>query len=196
VAKEGGLQEQVRRLGELVNQLNGMAESPEKARTTEIVQLLMQVHGQGLERILELVFQSGQSGNDLIDCLGKDEIAGGLLLLYSLHPDSLETRVESAVRRLHARLRKMSCAIELLGVENGIVRVRLAPGGHACGSSATELRALVEDVLFETAPDISAVDIVGLDEAPHSGFVKVETLIGRKAASPYSEQVEPVASGD
>ena len=45
----------------------------------------------------------------LIDRLGKDDVSGELLLLYSLHPDALETRVQTAVERMRPRLRKLAC---------------------------------------------------------------------------------------
>jgi Fe-S cluster biogenesis protein NfuA len=196
VAGSDGFQEQVRKLGELVSELESTPDGPQQARAREVVQLLMEIHGQGLERILEIAFESGQSGADLIDRLGKDEIAGGLLLLYSLHPDSLETRVESAVGRHHARLRKLGCAVELLSVEEGMVRIRLKQSGHACGSSAKELRAIVESAIYETAPDLTGLEIEGLEEPAASGFVALERLLGHAAKPSHDQQAAPVAGGD
>ena len=100
MADHSEFQEQVRKLGELVTRFDEMPESPQKTASKELVQLLMEVHSQGLERMMELVFESRESGSALIDRLGKDDVAGGLLLLYSLHPDALEARVRSAVERM------------------------------------------------------------------------------------------------
>ena len=171
-------QEQVRKLGELVARFDQMHDSPEKTAGKELVQLLMDVHGQGLERVMELIFETGDSGRSLIDRLGKDHVAGGLLLLYSLHPDALETRVQTAVERLRPRLRRLSCTIELLAAENGAVRVQLAKGGHSCGSSTPELQAIVEDAIYELAPDVVSLEILGLEEPSSTGFVALETLAG------------------
>ena len=66
----------------------------------ELVQLLMDVHGAGLERMMEIVFESEGSGPAIIDKLGNDSITSSLLLLYSLHPDDLETRVHKAMERI------------------------------------------------------------------------------------------------
>ncbi len=172
-------QEQVRKLGELVTRFDEMPDSPQKTAGRELVQLLMDVHSQGLERMLELVFDSRESGSALIDRLGKDEVAGGLLLLYSLHPDAFETRVHTAVERLHSRLRKLSCAIKLLSAENGVVRVQLEKGGHSCGSSARELHTIVENGIYELAPDVVQLEILGLEEPAATGFVALETLVSR-----------------
>ena len=168
--------EQVRKLGELIAQFDRMPDSPQKSAGKELVQLLMDVHGQGLERILELVFESRESGSALIDRLGKDDIAGGLLLLYSLHPDAFETRVQTAIERIRPRLRKLSCAIDLLSIENAVVRVQLTKGGHSCGSSTRELQAIVEGGIYELAPDVALLEILGLEEPASTGFVALETL--------------------
>jgi len=177
VTDHSEFQEQVRKLGELVARFDEMPDSPQKTACKELVQLLMDVHSQGLERMLDLAFETRESGSALIDRLGKDEVAGGLLLLYSLHPDAFETRVQTAVERLHSRLRKLSCAIELLSAENGVVRLQLEKGGHSCGSSTPELRAIVENGIYELAPDVASLEILGLEEPTSTGFVALQTLV-------------------
>jgi Fe-S cluster biogenesis protein NfuA len=177
VENSGGFQEQVKRLSELVTQFDQMPDGPQKTAGKELIQLLMDVHGQGVERMMEIVFESREAGSALIDQLGKDEIAGGLLLLYSLHPDALETRVHTALERIRPRLRKLSCAIDLVSIDEGAVRVRLTKSGHSCGSSTKELRGLVENGVYELAPDITALEILGLEEPPSAGFVALESLL-------------------
>lgn len=175
MADRVAFQEQVKKLGELVARFEEMPAGPEKAAGKELLQLLMDVQAQGLERVMEMIFESRETGPGLIDQLGKDDVAGGLLLLYSLHPDAFEARVETAVERLQSHLRKLSCAIELLAVEEGAVRVRVAKGGHGCGSSTDELRSTVENGILELAPDLVSLEILGLAE-PTGGFVALETL--------------------
>jgi hypothetical protein len=170
-------QEQVRKLGELAAQFEQMPDSPEKSAGKELVRLLMDVQAQGLERFMELIFESRDSGPALIDRLGSDAVAGGLLLLYSLHPDSLETRVQAAVDRLQSRLRKLSCHIDLLALEEGVVRVQVTKGGHNCGSSAYELRGIVENGILELAPDVVSLEVIGLEDPRPNGFVALESLV-------------------
>jgi hypothetical protein len=179
VADNGNFQEQAKRLGELVSQFEQIADSPQKTAGKELVQLLMEMHGQALERMMEIIFEGRESGSALIDRLAKDDAAGGLLLLYSLHPDALETRVQTAVERMQARLRKLACTIDLLSIDEGLVRLRLNRSGHSCGSSTSELRAIVENGMYESAPDITSLEILGLEETSSSGFVAVERLLGR-----------------
>lgn len=182
MADPGGFQEQIKRLSELVTQLEQMPDSPQKAVSKQLVQLLMEVHAQGLERILEIAFDSSEAGPALIDRLGKDDVAGGLLLLYSLHPDALDTRVKTALERMRPKLRKLSCAIELLGIDEGSVQVRVIRSGHNCGSSTGELRTLIENGMYELAPDVTTLEILGLEEKSPEGFVAIESLIGSAGA--------------
>ena len=189
MANDGEFQQQVRQLGKLIAEFDQLPDGAAKTAARQLVQLLMDVHGAGLERIMELVFDSGDSGQATIDKLGRDPIAGSLLLLYSLHPDDVEVRVQRAVERLRPRLRKLGCAIELVGVHEGAVRLRLAVSGHNCGSSAKDLRSTVEDGIYEFAPDVASLEILGLEEPTAAGFVPLESLIGSRfatAASPAS----------
>lgn len=184
----GEFKEQVRRLSERITQFDQAPGGPERDAAREIIQLLMEVHGKGLERIMEIVFESGESGAALIDRLAKDEAAGGLLLLYSLHPDALETRVQNALERMRPRLRKLNSTIDLVSIDEGAVRVRLTRTGHSCGSSAMELRALVENGIYELAPDVTSLEILGLEEPSATGFVALESLLGPAMTESAREQ--------
>jgi Fe-S cluster biogenesis protein NfuA len=186
VANDREFQEQVRQLGKLVAQFDQLPDSPAKIAGKELVQLLMDVHGRGLERAMEIVFESADPALGIIDKLGEDSIVGNLLLLYSLHPDGLEARVHNAIDRIRPRLRKLSCAIELERIDEGVVRVRLATAAHSCGSSTRDLRSIVEDVMYELAPDVTSLEILGLEEPSPVGFVTVESLLGQHLAGAAS----------
>lgn len=176
-------QEQVRQLGKLITQFDQMPDGPPKTACKELVQLLMDVHGAGLDRIMEIVFESNGPGPAIIDQLGNDTVTSSLLLLYSLHPQDLETRVHQAVDRMRPRLRKLSCAVDLAGIVEGAVQVRIAAAGHSCGSSSKDIRAIVEDGIFELAPDVASLEILGLEEPSNSGFVALESLIGHSVVA-------------
>ena len=194
MAKGGEFQEQVQQLGKLIAQFDQLPDGPQKAACRELIQLLMDVHGAGLERIVEVVFESGDAGPAVIDKLGQDPIAGSLLLLYSLHPDDLETRLHNAMDRMRPRLRKLACSAELVRVDEGAVQIQLTTTGHSCGSSANDLRAIVEDGVYEFAPDLISLEIMGLEEPTPVGFVSLESLLGRTlvpvASNGHSLQTE------
>jgi len=178
VANRGEFREQVNQLGKLIAQFDNLPDGPQKVAGKELVQLLMDVHGAGLERMMEIIFEGGGEGSAIIDKLGQDSIAGSLLLLYSLHPDDLETRVRKAMERMRPRLRKLACTAELASVSDGVVQVRLTRAGHSCGSSARDLRGMVEDGVYELAPDVVSLEIQGMEETSAAGFVALESLLG------------------
>ena len=181
MANGSEFQEKVKQLGNLIAQFDHLPDGPQKAAGRELVQLLMDVHGAGLERVLEIAFESDASGPVLIDKLGQDPLVGSLLLLYSLHPDDLETRVQKAIERIRPRLRKLACNVDLVSAIDGNLQVQLTTTGHSCGSSSKDLKAIVEDGVFEFAPDVASLEILGLEEPSPSGFVALESLLGRSA---------------
>jgi len=184
VANDGEFQEQIRQLGKLLTQFDQLPAGPAKTAGKELVQLLMDVHGAGLERMMEIVFESmNTTPGSTIEKLGQDSMTGSLLLLYSLHPEDLETRVQKAVDRLRPRLRKLSCAIELVEIRDGDVQLRLAVAGHGCGSSAKDLQGLVEEGVYEFAPDVTSLDILGLEAPAPVGFVALESLLGHSVTA-------------
>jgi len=183
VANDSEFQEQMKQLGAMVAQFDRQPDSTVKAAGKELIQILMDVHGAGLERVMEIIFESGDSGQEVIHKLGQDSIVGSLLLLYLLHPDDLETRVRKAIDRMRPRLRKLATAVELIHVDESLVQLRLATSGHSCGSSARDLRGIVEDCLYELAPDITSLEILGLEEPGPTGFVALESLLGHNLAT-------------
>ncbi len=134
-----------------------VAEHPESA---ELVQLLMQLYGAGLARILEIAAASGAS--DLIGQLAADKLIGSLLLLHDLHPEDAETRLRRALRHVERRLE--SHRLVLVGLTAGVANIRVEHNGG--GHPPPSLAGWIESAAFEAAPDIEGVQIEG---APASG---------------------------
>jgi Fe-S cluster biogenesis protein NfuA len=176
-------QEKVRQLGQLITQFDQMPDTPQKTACKQLVQLLMDVHGVGLERIMEIIFESSANGPAIIDELARDTITSSLLLLYSLHPDDLETRINKAIERLRPRLRKLSCSVELGRISEGAVQIRVTTSVHSCGSSTKDVRTILEEGVYELAPDVASLEILGLEEPSASGFVALNSLIGHNLAA-------------
>ena len=76
---EKDFQKRVQKIGGLVHDLETIADPASRAAAKELVQLLMELHGTGLERILEIVFQSGDAGSRIMDDLGQDQLVSSLL---------------------------------------------------------------------------------------------------------------------
>ncbi len=191
-------QAKVQRIGELVGHLDDIAEPEARASAKALVQLILDLHCAGFEQVMEIVTKQGEAGQRAMDDLGRDPLVSSLLVLYGLHPLDLETRVAQAVVRVLPRVRKGGGELELLGTEGGTVHLQLQVTGHACGSTGKTLKAMVEDAMYEAAPDMTSLVIAGLDEqAGSSGFVPIADLgaafVERRASSSGRTSEMPVS---
>ena len=173
--------ERIQRIGGLVQEIEAIADPAVRATTKELVQSLMDLHGAALEKAMELVAEAGEPGLAIIDQLGRNSLVSSVLILYGLHPEDLESRVVKAVDRVKPQLRKQGCEVELLGVDDGAVRLRVQTGEHTCGSTTKTLQATLESAVYDAAPDLSSLVIEGFEEKPASGFVSLDKLMGSPA---------------
>jgi len=183
VADSQDFREEVQRIGALVQEIESIADPAVRAATKNLVQSLMDLHGAALEKALEIVAEAGESGMHIIDRMGRDSLVSSVLILYGLHPEDLETRVAKAVDRLRPQLRKQGCEVELLGVNQGAIRVRVETGSHTCGSTAKTVQATLESAMYDAAPDLTSLVIEGLEEKPAGGFVGLDKLMSAPGAS-------------
>lgn len=181
------LRQDMQRVGELVQEIESIADPAVRAATKNLVQSLMDLHGAALEKALEIVAEAGEPGMEIIDRLGGNSLVSSVLVLYGLHPEDIETRVVKAVDRIRPQLRKQGCEVELLGVNDGAIRLRVETGSHTCGSTAKTVQATLEEAMYDAAPDLTSLTVEGLEEKPASGFVALDKLMsgaGRLAHMP------------
>lgn len=178
-------QAKVQRIGELVSGLENIEDPEAKTGAKALVQMLLDLHAVGLERMMEIVAKEGEAGQRAIDELGHDPLVSSLLVLYGLHPLDFESRIVQAVEKVRPRVVKGGGELELTGIDGSEVRLQLRVTGHACGSTGQALKLMVEEALYEAAPDLSRLSIEGLDEqTSSSGFVPVGRLGSVIAAAP------------
>lgn len=180
---EKAFKRRIQDIEELLRTLETIADPTVQAGAVELVQTLMEVHGAGLERIIELVKQAGEPGQTIIDRLAHDPVVSSLLLVHGLHPDDLQTRVQRALERVRPYLHSHGGDVQLLGITDGRVRLRLQGSCHGCASSATTLKLAIEDAIYEAAPDVMELQVEGVIESfSPSGFVPLDKL--RSKAEP------------
>jgi hypothetical protein len=189
VGDDKDFQKRVQKIGQLVHDLETIADPASRAAAKELVQLLMDLHGAGLEQILDIVYQSGDSGARVIDELGQDSLVSSLLVLYNLHPDDVQTRVERKLKQMVSKLHKLGAEATLTSVSDGNVRIHASINGHACGSTSRTVQSTIEEAIYDAAPDLSSLVIEGLEEPPASGFVAVESLLGVPNSSRHQQSV-------
>jgi hypothetical protein len=156
------------RIEELVAELDSIADPRVQSVARELVQSVTELHANGLERVLEILSESGPPCAGVIERLGEDGLVGPLMALHGLHPLQLSDRVARAVA-------KFGQEAQLLGIEDGDVRVRLLSQPHGCGSTADTQRVALEDAIYNAAPDLASLSIEE-ESIPQSGFVPLEAL--------------------
>lgn len=169
----------MQRIDELIREIETLDDPHARTCAVELVQALMEFHGACVERMMELIAESGAQSSAIFERFAGDTQVGGLLLLYGLHPLELETRVRQALDKLRPSLGVHGGDVELLGVEEGVVRVRVQSkaNGHSCPSTATTLKQSVESAIYDAAPDLVALEVEAPDEqtAP-AGLVQLGRL--------------------
>jgi Fe-S cluster biogenesis protein NfuA len=163
-------QQRLQSIDQLLGQINSSADPSLRSAVRELVQVVMDLHGAGLERMLELIEPTD------VQKLGRDELVSSLLVLYGLHPLGIEERVTRALEKIRPRLRSHDGAVHLLGIHDGAVHLRIEANGHGCGSNSQALKEMVEGAVYQGAPDVVSLTIEGTDEKP--GFVPLEVLQG------------------
>ncbi|MGA3239447.1 MAG: NifU family protein [Bryobacteraceae bacterium] len=173
--------QRIQSIERMLGEIEGSADLGLRTSVRQLVQSVMDLHGAGLDRILELIRSDAAGGEGLVEKLGRDELVASLLVLYGLHPLNLEARITEGLDKARARLRSHQGEVELLSVQDGVVRLRLHANGHGCGSTAQALKELVEDAVYQCAPDIASLVIEDAGEKP--GFVSLE-LLQKTASAP------------
>jgi Fe-S cluster biogenesis protein NfuA len=130
---------------------------------TAAVHALVDLYGEALARML--------AGADPVE----DELISQLLLIHDLHPVDVETRVRRALEDVRPYLGSHGGDVELLGVEDGVARLRLAGTCNGCPSSTTTLRNAIEEALLKAAPDLERIDAEGVAE-PEPELLQIGSL--------------------
>ena len=186
MADDKEFQARIQRIGTLVGEMENIAHPELRASAKALFQLILDLNAAGFERVLETVSKNGEAGQKQIDEFGRDSLISSLLVLYGLHPLDMETRVEQAVDKIRPQVHKGGGELELLGQAAGVVQIRLEVTGHACGSTGKTLKKLVEDAVYEAAPDVAGISVEGLHEDASTGFVPLGKLGAAVVATPAS----------
>ncbi len=159
-------QGRLERLEALLREAERHADPAAQANLREVVQALLDLHGDGLARLLEHLAEAGEAGAAVLDACAGDDVVAGLLLLHGLHPLGLEARVRQALDQVRPYLRSHGGSVALVGVDEGIVRLRLEGSCDGCPSSAVTMRQTIEEAICARAPEVAGVEVEGAEEAP------------------------------
>jgi Fe-S cluster biogenesis protein NfuA/nitrite reductase/ring-hydroxylating ferredoxin subunit len=184
-----GLQERVARIETLLGEIETLADPNARSKAAEMAQVLLELYGEGLARIMDVVAQ-GEERERIFKIFAEDELISHLLLLHGLHPLDVETRVVRALEEVRPYLKSHGGNVELLGIEKDVARVRLQGSCDGCPSSAVTLKLAIEEAILKAAPDLEGIEAEGLTESPPkpaTTFVAGPTLRRKEKKQPEED---------
>ena len=184
-----GLQERVARIETLLGEIETLADPNARAKAAEMAQVLLELYGEGLARMMEVVAQ-GEESERTFKAFAEDELVSHLLLLHGLHPLDVQTRVVQALEEVRPYLQSHGGNVELLGIEGGVARVRLQGSCDGCPSSTVTLKLAIEEAVLKAAPDLEGIEAEGVTEPPPkpaTTFVAGPTLRRKEKKRPEED---------
>jgi Fe-S cluster biogenesis protein NfuA/nitrite reductase/ring-hydroxylating ferredoxin subunit len=124
------------------------------------------------------------------------------MLIHDLYPVALEERVAEALASVRPYMASHGGNVELLGIEDGIARIRLEGSCDGCPASASTLELAIKSALDEAAPDLEGLMVEGAApqaSAPEPGGLELP-VIAAGAGGPPSwfdlDGLEGLAEGE
>ncbi len=148
----------IARVQELTGRLEDLDDPESRDLAEELTAAVVQMYGAGLERIVELADDTTRDG------MAKDDLVAGLLMIHDLYPIPIEERVAEALDTVRPYMESHGGNVELLGIEDGIARLRLEGSCKSCRASSSTLELAVRQALEEAAPDLDGMDVEGIVE--------------------------------
>jgi Fe-S cluster biogenesis protein NfuA len=144
------------RLDELFTQMDSIPNLAARELAVESVQSVVTLYGEALGRIVKMI---GPDNDGVINAVLKDELLRSLLLVHDLHPQPLDQRLLGALDSVRPYLKSHGGNIDVLGVENGIARLRFQGTCKTCPSSAVTLELAIRRAVNEACPDLVGLEL-------------------------------------
>jgi Fe-S cluster biogenesis protein NfuA/nitrite reductase/ring-hydroxylating ferredoxin subunit len=167
--------ERVERIELLLEEIEGLPDPAARERCTEVVGALLDLYGEGLARIVERMREP--------QALLEDELIAHLLLLHGIHPVPVEARVLGALDEVRPYLQSHGGNVELVSLDEGVLRLRLEGSCSGCPSSAATLALAVEDAIRKAAPEIEEIKAEDAQPANGPALIELTPLAPRENGS-------------
>jgi Fe-S cluster biogenesis protein NfuA len=138
------------RISELAQELLNHPDPEVADRVTELLDWYDTFHREGLGRLVDLI--RSWRGDSFLDDAGKDEMAGVLLEFYDFSEgpqvdDEAEQAVAAALEEVRPIVESHGGSLEVAGIADGVVKVRMLGTCDGCPSSSATLTYGVEEAL-------------------------------------------------
>jgi Fe-S cluster biogenesis protein NfuA/nitrite reductase/ring-hydroxylating ferredoxin subunit len=191
----------VRRVQELTARLEQIASPEDRMHAEELLGAVIELYGEGLARIFEALEDGGEASAPIRERLAGDGVVASLMLIHGLFPVDLEARVAEALDSVRPYMESHGGDVELIGIENGVARIRLEGSCEGCPASASTLELAIKQALDEAAPDLEGLAVEGAAGSPSpigdgaTELPVVQVAPGRAGVQPAWYELErlPVA---
>ena len=149
-----------RTVGERIEELlTGLQAGRDKDTAEELVHLLVEMYGEGLDRIVSALDPA------VVTKLADDDLVESLFLLHDLHPLDVEARIQRALDRVRPYLGSHAGGVTYLGVdEEGVAQLRLEGSCEGCASSTLTVKMAIEGAIQDAAPELTGIEVAGVAE--------------------------------
>jgi Fe-S cluster biogenesis protein NfuA/nitrite reductase/ring-hydroxylating ferredoxin subunit len=137
----------------------------------DLVGAVVAMYGDGLRRIVDVISQSREAGESILDQLAQDGAVASLLLIHDLYPVSLEDRVAEALQTVRPYMESHGGNVELVSLEHGVAKLALQGSCNGCAASRATLELAIKQALEEHAPDLAGLEVEGVTEPAPAGLV-------------------------
>ena len=184
---DAAARERVARVDALLQDLESAIGAVPVDTAIELAGALVDLYGEGLARIVGHIAERDPDG-DLARVLASDELVSHLLLLHGLHPVPLDTRVREALAEVRPYLESHGGDVELLAIDDGVVRLAMRGSCDGCASSTMTLKLAIEEAIQRAAPDVEEIVAEGaVEAAPAPALLQIELSDGLRAAPPQAD---------
>ncbi len=156
----------------LLERLDELPEDPAREVAADLLAALLALYGAGLERIVDEI--AARDDGSIAAALAGDELVAHVLMLHGLHPVALTDRVAAAIEDVRPFLESHGGDVELVAIEEPVVRVRLQGSCHGCPSSQVTLKLALEEAIVKAAPEIEQVIAVQDPHASEPALLQIE----------------------
>src|SRR5262245_23447545 len=157
------------RIEGLLQELGTIADPRVREKAEELVRLLMELYGSALARILETI-DNTDSADAIFDRLAADDLVASRLVRHGLHPLNVETRIARALDRVRPYLGSHGGDVKLLGVNEGVVHLRLEGSCQRWPSSTVTMKLAIERAIEEAAPEVVRIEVEGANSSASAGL--------------------------
>lgn len=174
-ADADALMERVQRLSAEVDRI---ADPAARESAQELLAAVMDLYGEGLQRIVGALDEAGEAGEPIRGALSDDGVVASLMLIHDLYPVALETRVHEALEGVRPYMESHGGNVTLLSLEQGVARLKLEGSCDGCPASASTLELAIKQALEEAAPDLAGLEVEGIAEGSPAGLRADEATSG------------------